>query len=172
MKTCRLAHAKCWHAELFTQCFTVTVVCMFSCIVLIVIIVLTLSLSVKRVDVWAQGAKHLFMVAENWLRSTGAMTTQEDFEKLQQTVEKMRLAMDAMASQHAATEKAMKLEVEALKCEKTELGVQIERIQKELNQKEDTNQGGVLRGYDHKTAPKPNPYDFGDEHDFFLLGKI
>ena len=95
------------------------------------------------------------------------MATQEDFEKLQQAVEKMRLAMDAMASQHAATEKAMKLEVEALKCEKTELGVQIERIQKELNQKEDTNQGGVLRGYDHKTAPKPNPYDFGDEHEFY-----
>ena len=64
MKTCRLAHAKCWHAEPFTQCFTVMVVCMFSCIVLIVIIVLTLSLSVKRVDVWLKVLKHLFMVAE------------------------------------------------------------------------------------------------------------
>ena len=24
-----------------------------------------------------------------------------------------------------------------------------------------------MKGYDYKGAPKPNPYDFGDEHEFY-----
>ena len=99
------------------------------------------------------------------------MVTQGDLDimkkAMEEKVKEIMKDMDDMKAEYAEKEQAMKKEVEKLRMEKDELGVQMQKIQGELSKDGDTKPGGVLKGYDHKTAPRPNPYDFGDEHEFY-----
>ena len=103
------------------------------------------------------------------------MATAEDFEQIKSAMIKLQEGMSTMEKQHATAEKTLKLEIETLRSEKLEQDAQMEEMRRELKKLESVDAGGVkdietaskeLRGYDYKSAPKPVPYDFGDEHEF------
>ena len=100
------------------------------------------------------------------LKNAAAAATAQH-QQLQEQQQQQQLHQQ---QQTANMERAMKLEVEAMKAQKMDQDRELEDVRKDMKKMGNPDDGGAavkdLKGYDYKNAPKPVPYDFGDEHEF------